>query len=99
MEFDKAQMFKGSFGGGVLVDGDGQPDPRGYKMIRIEMISESESVLVPAADKNRCIACSYKAVSEKDLEEHCKATHASQLVFDEEADRELKLKEKRKKDS
>lgn len=92
MEADEAHMFRSSFCP-IIVDHDGKPDPKGYKIIRLEPIGDAEETMEakPSLD---CIVCKYKAASDTDLKEHL-TTHESQSLVDEEA--EAALKERKKK--
>ena len=90
MEFYDAHEFLGSFNAPKL-DYDGNPTAASYKMLRIETGGALPEIEVV---KNVCVACAYKASSEKDLEEHAKASHAHQVLVDEIAEKELKVRKK-----
>lgn len=95
MEQEKAELFRGTFNG-VLKNGDGGPDPRGFKMIRIEYASSSLPVEAER-DENKCIACNYKATGKADLSEHTKAMHAHQVApVDEDGEAEVAQRKGRK---
>lgn len=79
MDKDEAHIFLGTFAG-ILRDADGNPIPEGYKMLRIEKVSEEK----PVVTAHNCQACDYKAMSEKDLDEHITALHVEQMVDEEE---------------
>jgi hypothetical protein len=91
MDENEAVQFKGTFKAPVL-NVDGVHMPEGFKMIRIERISDQ--VESPKADDHQCLVCKYKGSSQKDLEEHLKA-HKGQLVVDEEAEAEIKMRRKK----
>lgn len=90
MEDDQAVLFKGSFSP-IKRDANDQPDPRSYKMIRIEK-DTSEQETQKEETKHVCAACKYIASSAKDLEEHTDANHLDQLVDQELADNRRKGK-------
>lgn len=97
MEEGDAHLFKGQFSP-IMVDHDGQPDPRGYKMIRVEKLSDAEALeAVAESEQARCHACSYEASSAKDLEEHCASSHSELLVRDEEAEKEVARRKRAQK--
>ena len=97
MEAGEAHLFRGSFAP-VQLDGDGNPHPSGYKMIRIEETS-SEPVPAVTVNEKKCIACAYEATSKADLDEHVKAAHAADVVVDEEAEAEIKKRGRPRKAS
>lgn len=94
MQEDDALLFKGQYTPMVLM-GDKTPDPRHFKMLRLEKHDPSAEVEAPKVDETKCIACNYKATSKTDLTEHMNATHAENLVKDEELDKELERKKKK----
>ena len=87
MEYHEAVLFKGSFSMPIL-DGDGQHDPRGYKMIRVEEPSFAQ-IEDSKVDALLCQACRYLAKSKNDLFDHYK-THAEDHAVDEVAEQEIK---------
>ena len=84
MEYDEAILFKGTFAP-MVFDADGNDQPQGYKMIRVEEPSLKE---LPKVNPNLCVACRYLAHDAKDLLEHAKA-HADNMVVDNEAEAEI----------
>jgi len=90
MEEGEAILFRGTFSFPKL-DADGNDMPEGFKMIRLEPIGPSEPVKV---DENRCLACTYKASSKADLDEHVNAMHLEQMVDKDEQEKRIKAKAK-----
>jgi hypothetical protein len=97
MEEDEAIMFRGSLGDSAIFDADGNPDPRGYKMIRLEYNSKSDTNAAPKVNPPTCQACAFEAASEKDLSDHVQATHAHQIAVDAEAERAIAEKKRARK--
>lgn len=96
MDEGEAHTFKCSFAP-IKVDHDGQPVAEGFKMIRIAPIPDAVQEVKPEPKVNPliCVACKYEAASEKDLSEHQEASHASQRVHDEEAEKFAAAKKKK----
>lgn len=86
MEEDQANLFRGTFSP-ILVDADGNKVAEGFKMIRLEKITESEA---KALESFNCHVCQYEAVSGEGLDEHVKETHSHLLVKDELAEQDLR---------
>lgn len=81
----------------IMIDHDGKPDPRGFKMLRIEPITaEMEEEKADPKSELVCQACRYEGASAKDLAEHVKAQHSDQLLVDEEAEAAMRAKKKAK---
>lgn len=86
MEYDDAKLFQGSFSPPVR-NGDGQPDPRYFKMIvveepaAVEMTKNSQSDLL-------CQKCRYLALTKPDLINHLQS-HSDDAVVDQDAEREI----------
>lgn len=95
MEAGEALLFRGTFAP-IKVDGDGNPIPEGYKMIRIEEI-KGEETEAPKVNPLICQACAYEAASEKDLNEHAQSLHKDAVLVDEEAEEALKTKKAQRK--
>jgi hypothetical protein len=95
MEEGEAHDFKCSFAPAKL-DADGRPVAEGYKMIRIERHTEDAPEPVAAKTALLCQACRYEGENEADLNEHIKATHAAQIVRDEQAEAELAKRPKKR---
>lgn len=92
MDYYDAFEFKGAFKSPKR-DGDGQPLPSSFKMIRIDETAQAPEVL---SKEHACIACKYKAGTAAALEAHVKEAHSEQTVVDEEAEREIKARRKAK---
>jgi hypothetical protein len=96
MDQDEAHQFEGSFSPPILdVDGNGKAE--GFKMIRVVKAEGAPAEDKPKsaqAQANVCQACRFQAANAKDLEEHQKASHASQALTDELAEKELKARKK-----
>lgn len=91
MEYYDAHEFRGKYKA-IERDGDNQPLPTSFKMIRVEeMGSQSPDAKI---ESNTCVACKFRGSSAKDLHAHILGSHADQLVVDEEAERALKSKKK-----
>lgn len=94
MEYYEAYEFKGKYFP-MIMDQDGKPKvPESYKKIHIEAGDKIPEMVHEG--KNVCIACKYKAQDEKDLIAHINASHAHQLVKDEEAEKFVEEKKKKK---
>ena len=93
MEFYEAYEFRGQFKP-MIADENGKPKlPESAKMIRVV----DNGVIPEAIDQgNTCMVCKYKAVNEKDLMAHITANHTAQAVRDEEAEKFLEDKKKKK---
>lgn len=95
MQEDDALLFKGQYTP-MVMNGDKTPNAKFFKMLRLEKHDPDSEVEAPKAlDETKCIACSYKATSKTDLTEHVNATHAENLVKDEELDKEIERKKKK----
>jgi hypothetical protein len=94
MDQEKAEQFRCTYNG-VKRDKHDQPDPRYFKMIRIEY-GEVKATEIKR-DENQCLACKYKASGKADLDEHVKANHEAQITKDDEAEAEIKKRGPRKK--
>lgn len=94
MQEDDAILFLGTMPPqGILADGDGNPDPRGYKKLRIQKLGEVEKQqLVKGVkdDKLVCHRCKYVAASEGDLDEHVMANHMEELINADEVKSKMK---------
>jgi hypothetical protein len=90
MEEDDAIAFRGSFVSPKKDEG-GTPMPQGYKMIRLE---KYDGVTAEKAKpvEHVCMACKYKATSEKDLLEHSKVTHSEITADAPETDEDVEVK-------
>lgn len=91
MEYYDAHEFKGTYKS-IQRDGDNQPLPQSFKMIRIE--EPSAEKIDAKIEENKCVACSYRGQNAKDLFDHTVTAHAAQAVVDDEAEKALKAKKK-----
>lgn len=92
MEFYEAHEFKGTYSPRLL-DGDGNPDPRGYKMIRITEGNEPPPESSLGFD---CMSCKQKFATDVALLAHIESEHAHQKNHDEQAEAEIKKKAPKK---
>jgi hypothetical protein len=93
MDAGEALLFKGTFAP-IKLDGDGNPTPEGYKMIRIEELQSEDTIEQAKVNPLVCQACAYEAASEKDLNEHAQSLHKDAFLVDEEAEQALSEKKK-----
>lgn len=77
MEFYDAHEFKSQFYP-VRVTGDGGPDERDFKRIRVEAYPE-EKGKTDEKPTHICQACAYGAMSREDLEAHIDERHLDTL--------------------
>ena|SRR6186713_1996827 len=91
MEYYDAHEFKGAFKA-IQRDGDNQPLPSSFKMIRVEQPSIAPDAKV---ELNLCPACKHQGATPKALLEHILAEHADQAVVDEEAEKAMASKKKK----
>lgn len=73
---------------GILLDADGQPDPRGFKMLRVDMNGASETV----AQKYISNIDGKEFASQSELDEHLKQ-FKEKTVTDEKAEASIKRSE------
>lgn len=93
MDAEEAHLFKGTFAG-ILRDADNNPDPRGYKMIRIEAIGAEDAEPAPIQFISQVTG--EKFTTQKELDEHLKQ-FKDRLFVDEEAEEEIKVRKQAKK--
>lgn len=86
MEETEAYEFKSAYSP-IERDGDGQPKPESYKMIRIEKTDKTAHKPVANANEFLCQACGFHATNKKDLDAHIDENHLDQLVDKDEADK------------
>jgi hypothetical protein len=86
MEETEAYEFRGAYSP-IVRDGDGQPTPESYKMIRVEKTDKSAHKPAPAAQEHICQACGKQFGNKKELETHIDSEHIEQLADKEEADK------------
>ncbi len=91
MEESEAYDFRGTYSP-MMKDKHGQPDPKYFKMIRIEQGAVQSEVKV---DPLVCMKCSYKSSSTKDLDEHINANHLDSLADQKLADERRAKKHER----
>lgn len=89
MEWTEAHEFKSAFSP-IVRDGDGQPTPESYKMIRVEATDKSAHREAAAPSEFTCQACGLKFVNKKELDDHIDATHIEELADKKEADKRRK---------
>lgn len=89
MDIYEANEFRGDYHP-ITIGGDDQPDPRSFKMIKIEKIGESVSVI----PEHVCMQCKHKSPSAHELDAHVKYTHADSATV---SIPELDAKQKRAK--
>jgi hypothetical protein len=91
MEYYDAHEFKGTYKA-IQRDGDNQPLPQSFKKIRVEEPAKNE--IDAKIESNTCVACKFRGASAKELFDHTVATHAHQVIVDDEAEKLLKAKKK-----
>lgn len=79
MEAEEAHIFKGTFSP-IIVDGDGNKIPEGFKMLRIEPMTSEQTVM--------------ELDSDKWAKEHLEANAGKAVIRDELAEAELARKKK-----
>ena len=72
MDLYEANDFRGTYHP-VAVDGSGVPDPKSYKMIKIEMIKEAAK---QEMQSHVCMQCKHSSPSPEELEAHINVRHA-----------------------
>lgn len=85
MDRDEAEIFQGSYAG-MTRTGDGQPDPRGFKMIRLELDPNA------TATETQTYVCHFdgkKFQTQAELDAHEKQ-YKDKVVVDEVAEQEIK---------
>lgn len=90
MDAEEAHLFKGTFAG-ILRDADDNPDPKGFKMIRIEPISAEAAA--PEAEKFLSHHDGKSFDTKAELLNHLEQ-FKDEVVVDEEAEKELAAKKK-----
>ena len=91
MEETEAYEFRGAYSP-IIRDGDGQPTPESYKMIRVERTDKTAHKPVVAPTENLCQACGRQFGSKKELDTHIDTEHLEAMADKDEAD---KRREKR----
>lgn len=79
MDYMDAVQFRGQMNS-IVRDVDGAPDPKSFKMIRIEQVSEAKDNKADASFANTCQSCSYKAVDQVDLAKHILDLHSDTIA-------------------
>ncbi len=87
----EAYEFRGAYSP-IIRDGDGQPTPESYKMIRVERTDKTAHKPVVAPTENLCQACGRQFGSKKELDTHIDTEHLEAMADKDEAD---KRREKR----
>lgn len=88
MEQDEAELFKGTFAG-ILLDADSNPDPRGFKMIRIEPIGAEKAEDAPEKFVSHRDGQVFDTKAE--LLNHLKQFE-NEVIVDEQAEKEMTQK-------
>lgn len=83
MDEHEANEFRGKYTP-IIVDFDGQPDQRSYKMIRIEKVDSQKPVI---AQMFGCNACGKSFPKIEDLEAHTDEMHLEQMADQEFAEK------------
>lgn len=94
MELNDAHLFLGTYAP-MKFDGDGNPIPSGFKMLRIEEIRGTPAPQVKL-DTLTCQACKHEADTEAEMQAHVKEAHADSILVDEVAEEAVKAKRTRK---
>lgn len=89
MEETEAHEFKSAYSP-MEKDGDGQPRPESYKMIRIERTDRTAHKPVANPSEFLCQACGHRSANKKELDAHIDENHLDQLVDKDEADKRRK---------
>lgn len=93
MDSDEARRFLGKCNG-VLKDGDGQPDPRGFKRLRIEALA-GQSAPAPEAEVFISQMTGEKFQTQAALDKHLEK-YKDRVVVDENAERQIKARKTQK---
>lgn len=92
MEYYEAHELKGGYKA-IERDGDNQPLPSSFKMIRVEEPKSGE--LDSKIELNKCVACAFRGSSPVELHGHILAAHSEQIAkVDEEAEQVMKSKKR-----
>ncbi len=91
MEETEAYEFRGAYSP-IIRDGDGQPTPESFKMIRIEKTDKTAHKPMVAANETVCQACGKQFPNKKELDNHIDTEHLEELADKEVAE---KRREKR----
>jgi len=91
MEYDEAIQFKGTFKPPVK-DADGNDQPEGYKMIKVD--PPGGAAVVPVVTEHVCTLCKEKFQTEKSLILHASSEHKDQIHVDEAIEAEIQQKRK-----
>lgn len=86
MDKDEAEVFQGTYAG-MIRTGDGQPDPRGFKMIRIELGSSDAQAASPPLFTCHVDGKTFQTQALLDAHEK---QYQDKVVVDEVAEQEIK---------
>jgi hypothetical protein len=89
MDADEARRFLGKCNG-VMKDGDGQPDPRGFKRLRIETLA-AETAAAPEAETFISQMTGEQFKTQVELDAHLEK-YKDRIVVDENAERQIKAR-------
>jgi hypothetical protein len=90
MDSDEARRFLGKCNG-VMKDGGGQPDPRGFKRLRIETLASEATALAPEAETFISQMTGEQFKTQADLDAHLEK-YKDRIVVDESAERQIKAR-------
>lgn len=85
MDKEKAIKFRGTYYP-IELDAGNRQLPKSYKKLRIEEIEKGEEIKI---NKNKCQACGFNALSEKDLDEHINENHIHEMLDKKEREKRL----------
>lgn len=90
LDEDDAHLFMGSYAP-IVTRGDGQPDPRYFKKLRLDR-SGVETSAMKAESKSdlTCQKCKYTATSQTDLSEHALLAHERDMFEAEDVKKALR---------
>lgn len=94
MDSDEARRFLGKCNG-VMKDGGGQPDPRGFKRLRIEAVVGQAAPAAPEAETFISQMTGEKFQSQAELDKHLEK-YKDRIVVDENAERQIKARKAQK---
>lgn len=89
MERDDAIQFLGQYSP-MEVDVDGNPHPRGKKMLRITAVpGVKQTKAEPELDKFVCNSCRFEARSQNELDAHIDEKHLDEIADEDEREKRL----------
>lgn len=93
MEDDEAVLLLGAYSP-IEKDGDDQPMPKSYKMLKIEYPGKLPYDLKDGAHAHKCIGCGHQATNAKELYAHVLSEHSEQMTAEGKEELEAKIKRK-----